>query len=142
FQTFAPEPVPVGKLVPPHKALRFARARDTVGVAIKPVVAIRDDGVILMTGLGVRNAAGTSSALERHFVAVYRVVASLVEWAVVAPALVNQHDPAYSCGAYECVARHLNVLRSRKKDLGTPEPASLFAVVVPKDIVPDEDRKS
>src|SRR5882724_24768 len=74
--------------MPPHKARGPARSRNTVDVSVKQVVAVRDDGEVLMARLDVGRASGTGGALESHLVVVDFIVARLVYRAAVSPSLV------------------------------------------------------
>src|SRR6266446_810887 len=93
--------VPVENLMPPHEARRPARSRNTIDVAVKRVVAVRDYGEVLMARLDVGRASGTGGTLKCHLVVVDFIVARLVYRAAVSPslviaALVYQHDPAFA----------------------------------------------
>src|SRR6476646_5824621 len=102
--------------MPPHKAHGAARSRNTIDVAVEQVVAVRDDGEVLMARLDVGRASGTGGALKSHVVVVDFIVARLVYLAAVSlnlviAALVYQHDPAFARADSQCVAIYLHVLR-------------------------------
>ena len=106
-----PEPVPVGDVLTPHEAGRFARVPNTICIAVEPVVAIGNDREVLILGLGVGDAAGTDGPLECHFVGANGVVARLVLSAGVIPApLIDQHDPARPGRDGNRIAGHFHVL--------------------------------
>src|SRR5260370_42420568 len=103
--------------MPPHEARRPARSRNTIDVAVKDVVAVRDYGEVFMARLDVGHASDAGITLESHLVVVDFIVARLVYRAAVSPslviiaALVYQHDPALAPADRPVVAIYLHVLR-------------------------------
>ena len=62
FLPSAPEPVPVGDVVSPHEACAQAGSPHSIGIAVEQVVAVGDDGEILVARLRIRNAAGAHAS--------------------------------------------------------------------------------
>src|SRR5882724_8359258 len=129
--------------MPPHEACRPARSRNTVDVAVKDVVAVRDDGEVFKARLDVGRASGAGSTLESYLVVVDFIVARLVHRAAVSPslviaALVYQHDPAFARADSQCVAIYLHVLRRGNENVGTPEPAIVSDAVMADDVVAND----
>src|SRR5438132_12176054 len=68
-----------------------ARLRHTVDIGIEAVVAIGNDGVVLIAGLCVRDTASAGPAFEGHVVFTHRIASSLVLLAALhRSALVDQ----------------------------------------------------
>ena len=68
--------VPVKHLMPPGEAL-LARPGNAVYVGVEAIVAVRDDGDVLIVRLGIGNPARAGATLEGHVVFVNPGVASL-----------------------------------------------------------------
>src|ERR1700736_3563508 len=67
--------VPLESRVSPNKTRRPALSRNAIYVGVEDVVAVGDDGEVLISGFGVGRASGTGGALESHIVVMDFIVA-------------------------------------------------------------------
>src|ERR1700730_2717916 len=129
--------------MPPHEARGPARSRNTIDVAVKDVVAVRDYGEVFMARLDVGRASRAGSTLESQLVVADCIVARLVYRAAVSPslviaALVYQHDPAFAWADGQCVVIHLHLLRRCNENVVAPEPALVGDAVMADDVVAND----